>query len=330
MKGDGSGAAPTSTASQPPSYRDKLSPELRKQVDHAREIQKIDPCSLIDLEAAGRLATIASVGTDTRPINCEVEYEVPKQPSGDAFDSYSEVPGLPHQLNGGQRYPDRDSGETPHNIGSMCFMGLFTGYEDAEGKETISYSLTVSSGPSGTKDQPPRCQDLESVVNASRSLTAHPTTRSESRRIAQSKLMTIDPCAVVDVLSRDQKLEVTGPISPFGCVFRTEGTTGSATKRSVTLMFEEPDIVRRALAYAKSGRSSTSKYVEVLGMPADLGSDCRVIAYLDPDHPVTGSDPMSKKPWVPAVMVGGEDTDPGCQSIVTAATEVVRLYKEAK
>ncbi|WP_131815770.1 hypothetical protein [Mycobacteroides franklinii] len=275
------------------------------------------------------MATITSVGTAAKPINCEIEYQVPQQPATYPDEGLSDVPGLPRLLQSGQRYSVTGGTEAVDHVGSMCFKRLFTGYEDAEGKEMISYSLSVSGNAIGAQDPTPRCQDLEPLVNASRPFAAHPTLRADSRRLPQSKLMNVDPCAVIDALSGQPKVEISTPIYPFSCAFKPEG----GTKRSITLLFEEADAARRSIEPAKSGRSSVNKYLDLLGAQATIsasGGDCMLIAYLDLDRPISGSDPLSQKPWIPKVMVNAEDENASCPKAVEAATEVVRLYKEAK
>ncbi|TDZ82136.1 hypothetical protein DE4585_02668 [Mycobacteroides salmoniphilum] len=311
------------------SYRDMLSAELRKQLDHAREVQMVDPCSLIDFDAAARLGTIKSVGTGSKPVECEIEYEVPKQPAADPEDGMTIVPGLPYLVQVGHRdLVTGGAGEKPENAGSMCSMRLFTGYEDGTGREAISYSLIVSGSSIGPKDPPPRCQDLEPLVNASRPFAAHPKARSESRRVPNSKLFDVDPCAVLDVLGGQQKIEISAPIFPFGCAFKPEGEN----QRSITFLFEGADEARQSVAEAKNG-SSIAKYVDLLGVPATVygpSGICMVMVYPDVDHPVSGSDPLSRRPWVPKVMVNVNEELKSCPKAVEVATEVARLYKAAK
>ncbi|SIE16790.1 hypothetical protein [Mycobacteroides abscessus] len=312
------------------SYRDKLSPELRKQIDRARELQKVDPCSLIDFDAAARLGTIKSVGTGEKPITCEIEYEVPKQPAADPDDGLTNVPGLPQYVQVGRReLVTAGVSEKPENAGSQCSMRLFTGYEDAQRKETISYSLDLSGNAAGTAADPSaRCQDLESLVNASRPFAAHPGQRSDSRRVPRSKLADIDPCAVLDALGVQQKVEVSEPVYPFSCGFQLEGES----PRSITMLFAGTDEARQSVQEAKSG-SSVDKYADLLGAPATVygpSGICMVMVYPESDHPISGSDALSQRSWVPKIMVSGNEKDKSCPKATDAATEVVRLYKALK
>ncbi|OHU31676.1 hypothetical protein BKG76_00200 [Mycobacteroides franklinii] len=320
---------------RPPSYREKLTAQMKAHLSHLDELRGIDPCSLIDRDAAAALAPISYVGTDRDPLECEIDFVVPTTPPKEGFGDRDEVPGHVSQLHAGSRAIDSSPGDQldhPIHGGGGCLSFLDTGYTQPDGwHELLEYNMTISSDFGG--HERPGCEDLDPVVDASRGKSRNPGTRSSSTTLPHATLMTMDPCAAVDVLGTQTDIELIDHPDPFRCDFRNRGDTDneSNTARSIRFTYTE-------LSVAEDVKKFSKDYRQLRGVPADVSAGagyvgqwlCTVTAYVGLKEPGAGSDPLSSgKQWVSAISVFGGDTHPDCRSVVAVTDEAIHQYQLA-
>lgn len=306
-------------ASGSSSYRERVSPQQRKELEYAANLRKLDPCSLVDLNAAARLGKINYVGTDNAPSDCLIEFDVPK--TGSASDR---VPGLPQWLLVGSRAADDGQGPGLRPDEGMCHGWVATGQQLTSGPEMLSYSLVMSGFQSANAVRP-GCEDLGPVIDASRPLISNPSQRSASQKLAQTKLPRLDPCGALDVVTAGQQIDVISAESPYACDYRNAGDYSNRSRFEITFW-------NAKLAETPHPADLDPKYSKIRGVQSTVEQNsylCTVQSFVGLDNPGVGRDATSALPqWVDLIKVTGKP-EPDCKSVVSIATEAVRLYQEA-
>lgn len=319
---------------RPPSYRNAQDATVRAVLARTDAVRAIDPCTLIDLDAAARLGTITYIGTDSDPNECAIKYSIPQIPDPQPVFSWDKVdqPGLVKHIEVGTRAIDFSSGDQLDQArpGEGCSSFVDTGLVHADGTyELLMYSLGISGGFGAPRIS--RCEDLHQVVQASRGLIKNPGLRSSSTKVARSKLLTLDPCEPLDVFGVGKDIEILSTVRPFQCEYRVRGDIEGDT--SVLISFGNVNM---------DDMPDRMKYLEnpfkIRGVPAEFETHepnvgvirCDVRAYLL-DKPSAGTDPLSAKPqWANVIHVSSHDTTKKCESVTKIAEESVRRYQEAK
>lgn len=319
---------------RPPSYRNAQDAQTRAVLARTDAVRAIDPCTLIDLDAAAHLGTISYVGTDSDPAVCRIKYAIPQIPDPKPVFASDKIdqPGLVDHLEVGTRAIDFSGGDQLDRParGEGCNSFVDTGLVYADGtNELLMYSLGIS----GSFGAPPisRCEDLHQVVEASRGLIKNPGGRSASSRLARSKLLTLDPCSAVDVFGAGKDIEILSTVKPFSCDYRVRGDKDDDTRVGISFWNVDMADMPERLKYLQNP-------FKIRGVPAQLETHepnvgvirCEVRAFLL-DKPSAGSDQLSaKSQWAYSILVAGHDKDKKCARLIEIADEVVREYQEAK
>ncbi|TDZ82134.1 hypothetical protein DE4585_02666 [Mycobacteroides salmoniphilum] len=319
-QGEAVKAGDTSQSSGPlPSYRERVSPETRRELDYSANLRKIDPCSLVDLNAAARLGKVKYVGTDSALSDCLIEFDVPK--TGADSDA---VPGLPQSISVGTRAQDDGNGPRLMTDEGMCHGWVATGQQRRFGAELLGYVL-VMSGFQSVRSMRPGCEELSLVIDASRPLISHPGERSASQKLAQAKLPRLDPCGALDVVTAGQKIEVLSAETPYECDFRNAGDYSNQSRFDISFW-------NAKLAQTPHPADLDPKYTKIRGalsIVEQSAYQCTVNSYVGLDDPTVGRDETSALPqWVDVIKVTGKP-ESGCTKVVSVATEAVRQYQEA-
>ncbi|OHU31679.1 hypothetical protein BKG76_00225 [Mycobacteroides franklinii] len=294
---------------------------MRRALDYSANLRKIDPCTLVDLNAAARVGRIKYVGTDNNLRDCLIEFDVPKK-SGSGEDN---VPGLPQSMTVGTRAQDDGSGARLTPDDGMCHGWVATGQQRRFGAELLGYSLVMSGGFGSAGSPRSGCEELGPVVDASRSLISRPGERSVSRKLPQTKLARLDPCDALDVVTSGKQVEVISAESPYECDYRNAEDYSNESRFDISFWYSK-------LAQTPHPADLDPKYTKIRGVQSTVEERrylCTVESYVGLDNPAVGRDDTSVLPqWVDLIKVTGRP-EPGCKSVVLVATEAVRQYQEA-
>lgn len=177
-------------------YRDSLDSATQVQLKRNDEVRNIDPCSLINLNAAQTLGPIKYMGTDTEANSCSIEYDVPELPGQERVTLKKLIPGRVSHLKFGGRLIDRKGrGDFVMSTGGSCSVFRTSGYIDpvTGTPETVKYFVSMSGTDLDVEDPRDGCDDLQHVADASAGQRQHPAMRADSKYLPHSKLMTVDP-----------------------------------------------------------------------------------------------------------------------------------------
>ncbi|TDZ82137.1 hypothetical protein DE4585_02669 [Mycobacteroides salmoniphilum] len=313
-----------------PSYRESLDSNIQAQLKRNDEVRKIDPCSVINLDAAATLGPIKYMGTDRDARSCSIQYDVPELPGQEKEILKKLVPGFVSHIKFGDRLIDRfGRDDAVVSTGGSCSVFRTSGYIDPVSgtPETVKYYVSMSGTDLGVDDPRDGCDDMQRVADASGSQRQHPTLRAESRYVPHSRLMTVDPCAALDSIAQGRVFKLTKPQESLECWYEIEPGTAEVSIRHV---FEEYETMPRSNPYRT--------VLKVRGVTTELstsgkgpGLECTYSAYVDFEDPHAGSDPKSQTPqWVGTLLVQGTDAKPDCSSLLAVTEEAVRRYQEAK
>ncbi|MUM20536.1 hypothetical protein FZI91_02295 [Mycobacterium sp. CBMA271] len=328
--GDPAMATRSNSASAPsfPSYREPLDSAVQAQLKRNDEVRKVDPCSLINIDAAATLGPIKYIGTDKQASDCRIEYDVPLLPGQEGEMLPKHVPGLVSSISFGSRLIDSfGRGDSVMSLGGSCNVYRISGYvEAATGKpETVSYHVSMSGSDLGVDDPRDGCDDMVHVADASSAQRHNPTARADSRYLPHSKLMTVDPCAPLDSIGATQKVELLKPQEVFECEYKNAGDSTGQSKRSIRHEFWN----YKDLPHPKRTGPDLRDVRGVKTRLSKSGAQCTYTAYVDLNDPLTGSDPKSQFPqWVGTLLVQGDDTNSDCSSLLAVTDEAVRRYQE--
>lgn len=297
------------------------------------EVRKIDPCSMINLDAAATLGPIKYVGTDRLARSCSIEYDVPELPGQQRHSLKKLVPGRVSHIRFGGRLIDRyGRGDAVMPTGGSCSVFRTSGYIDPVSgtPETVEYFISMSGTDLDIEDPRDGCDDMQRVADASADQRKHPTARDDSKYLPQSRLMTVDPCAPLDSLGRDRIVELTKPQEPFGCSYKIRDGAQAAAEVSIWHDYSDYkamplDNPYRELLNVRGVKTEFDKSGDGPGL------DCTYSAYVDFDNPKAGTDPKSSgHQWVGTLLVKGTDAKPDCSSLLAVTDEAIRRYQEAK
>ncbi|TDZ82121.1 hypothetical protein DE4585_02650 [Mycobacteroides salmoniphilum] len=322
-------------APRPPSYRNAQDAKTQAVLARTDAVRAIDPCSLIDLNAAARIGPILYVGTDSDPAECAIKYVIPEIPDPKPVFPSDKIdqPGLVDHIEVGTRAIDFTGGDQLDRPlrGDGCSSFVDTGLVYADGTyELLMYSLAISGGFAAPHIS--RCEDLHQVVESSRGLIKNPGLRSASNRLAPSKLLSLDPCAPLDVFGVGKDIEILSTVRPFSCEYRVRGDKEDDTRVGISFWNRQLDDLPDPLKYLDNP-------FKIRGLPAEFTTHepyvgvirCEVRAYIGLDKPSTGTDPLSTKShWANTITVTGHDKNKKCAALIEIADEAVREYQQAK
>lgn len=205
-------------APKPPPCLQRVDDSVRADRAHAQQLRLQDPCSLINVDAAAKLGKIKYIGTESKAEWCDVIYDVPKK-APTAQDSMADpdyVPGLVAKISvGGITTDDDGKGEQVRPMDDRCFDGLRSGHQYSWGPERIMFEIEISG------QIRPGCEELRTVVDASRATLSHPKLRADSPFQPHTKLVGMDPCQILDTATGDEPLKILTPL------IRSTATTSS-------------------------------------------------------------------------------------------------------
>ncbi|TDZ82138.1 hypothetical protein DE4585_02670 [Mycobacteroides salmoniphilum] len=111
--------------SHPSSYRERLDKDNLTKSDRAAQLRAIDPCSLVNVDAAATLGQMDYVGARFEPETCHITYDVPKHDVGVMED----LPGFVFDVVVGNRTEDYDNrGERTEPQSGKCIIKTPSGY----------------------------------------------------------------------------------------------------------------------------------------------------------------------------------------------------------
>ncbi|MUM15438.1 DUF3558 domain-containing protein [Mycobacterium sp. CBMA271] len=310
------GTSAASTGPRPPSYREKLDWNDRADRDRAAQIRAVDPCSMINVDAAGALGKVRYVGANRAPQICSIDFDVPMHDVG----VMEPVPGFVSRVAVGDRKTGRANVQNPS--GGECSIGLPAGYGD----ELVVYTIWITGG---TRNG---CGELQPVVDASRDLVRRPALRTDSKRLPPSKLVRLDPCDVIDAVAPGRDIQLITRSAPFDCDFKDKGDRLDETRLGIRWWLTE-------LEDAPHPATEGPEYTRIRGAlthfkddpsPRGSGRYCRVESYVGLENPITGHDETSALPqWVEMFATDGHDEQIGCPRIMKAVEAAIRMYQEA-
>lgn len=310
-------------APKPPPCIQRVDDSVRADRAHAQQLRLQDPCSLINLDAAAKLGKIKYIGTESKAEWCDVIYDVPKK-APTAQDSMADpdyVPGLVAKISvGGITTDDDGEGEQVRPMDDRCFDGLRAGHQYSWGPELIMFEIEISG------QIRPGCEELRTVVDASRATLSHPKLRADSPFQPHTKLVGMDPCQILDTATGDEPLKILTPTHPFNGDYQFAGDEDTKRRRYLQYGYWKLQDVP-----ARQYQDTELKTVE--GVPVEIrpegrgGLGCMVFAYVGVDHPARGSDPLSGQPWVDTIVIQGLEQAQGCPTTRNLAEQLVHLYR---
>ncbi|OHU31668.1 hypothetical protein BKG76_00145 [Mycobacteroides franklinii] len=310
-------------APKPPPYLQRVDDSVRKDRARAQQLRLQDPCSLINLDAAAKLGKIKYIGTESKAEWCDIVYDVPrKTPTAqDSMADLDYVPGLVAKISvGGITTDDDAKGEQASPMEDRCFEGLRSGYQYSWGPELILFEIGISG------QTRPGCEELQPVVQASRSNLSHPKLRADSLFQPHTKLVGMDSCQILDTVTGDERLNILTSSHPFNCDYQF--ATDKDTKRRRYLQYGYWKLQDVPVKQYEGTELKT-----VSGVPVEIraegrgGMDCMGFAYVGLDHPAHGSGPLSAQLWVDTIVIQGLEQAPGCPTIRVLAEQLVHLYQ---
>ncbi|TDZ82120.1 hypothetical protein DE4585_02649 [Mycobacteroides salmoniphilum] len=305
----------------PPPYLQRVDDSIRKDRAHAQQLRLQDPCSLINLDAAAKLGKIKYIGTESKPEWCDITYDVPKRTptAQDPMADLDFVPGLVAQITVGGITTDNDGkGEQVSPMEDRCFQGLRSGYQYDWGPELILFSIEISG------QTRPGCEELQTVVEASRTTLSHPKLRAESQFQPHTKLIGMDSCQILDTVTGDEPLQIFTSPHPFNCDYRFKNDKDNKRRRYLQYGYRKLQDV--PVKQYKDTELKTVSGIPVEIRPDDL--DCMAFAFVGVDHPARGADPLSDQLWVDTIVIQGREQSPGCPTIGVLADQLVHLYQK--
>ncbi|SKV07865.1 Uncharacterised protein [Mycobacteroides abscessus subsp. bolletii] len=319
---EGNAVREGASGAHPSSYRERLDKETLAKLDRAAQLRTIDPCSLVNVDAAAALGQMNYVGARFEPGTCHITYQVPQHDVG----VMENLPGFVYDVIVGHRSQDyNNQGERTEPQSGKCVIQTPSGYDN----ELIAYEIQITGE---TRDG---CAELRTVVDASRDLIRNPKLRADSTRLPQSKIARLDPCQVLDVWAEGREVEIPGARNPYGCEFQVKGDRLGDTRTILGYQV-------RQLDSAPHPATRGEEYTHLRGVlthfedrfrrdgPFRGKAMCTVESYVGLDNPITGRDDMSALPqWVDVIAATGDETETGCPKLLHTVEEAVQLYQEA-
>ncbi|OHU31683.1 hypothetical protein BKG76_00245 [Mycobacteroides franklinii] len=308
--------------SHPSSYRERVDKDTLTKRDWGAQLRAVDPCSLVNLDAAATLGQMNYVGARFEPDTCRITYEVPKHDVG----VMEELPGFVWDVVVGARDVDYDNqGERTQPGQGECQILVPSGYL----QDLITYRIQITGQ---TRDG---CSELRSVVDASRDLIRSPKQRADSTHMPQSKIARLDPCQFLDVWAEGKSFRIVRPQSEYVCDAKLKGDGSDEDETVVAYQVHEldstPHPATRGEEYTHL-RGVLTHFEDRLRRdgPSRGKAMCTIESYVGLDNPITGRDAMSMLPqWVDVVAASGQETEIGCPKLLRAVEEAVRVYQEA-